>query len=397
MSTVSPGPRTTPRRIRHSEGGGALGFFETQADVRAFTRARLFEPGARTPVAVRFSRTLGFLGGPDSWRDVRGFAVKFFTPDGEYDLVGNNSPVFFLRDDAKFASLVRAQDLVSDENLYHHERLWDFYTRTPQTAHQVTWLLADRGIPASWRHLDGFGVHTFAWRNEQGERFWVRYHLRTDQGHRWLSEREAAGIPQAEVDYYRDDLRAAIEGGDEPAWTVFVQIMAEGDARACAFDPFDATKVWPKSGCPLRRIGRLVLDRLPDDEQADIEGVGFSPTNLVPGIEPSPDPLLRARSVGYPFFSEHRVGRRPTEPVTDWPVAPRTWPTDDFGQAGAFVRDVLDDAARARLAATIAAHLRPVSDAGLIVRALGYWHAVDPALSRSVAAELTSQRHSAAS
>lgn len=390
MSTTVPAAdRRVPRRVRHSEGGGALGFFEATGDVTALTRAALFQPGARTDVVVRFSRTLGFRGGPDSWRDVRGFAVKFFTDDGEYDLVGNNSPVFFLRDDAKFASMVVAQNLKSPSPLYDYDRLWDFYTRTPETAHQVAWLLSDRGIPASWRHQDGFGVHTFAWIDAEGARVWVRYHLRTDQGHRTLSDDEAAAVPGDEADYFRDDLRAAIDRGDPPSWTLAVQVMSDRHVRASSFDPFDATKVWPKGDHPLQVVGRLVLDRNAEDEHEQVEAATFSPSNLVPGIGPSPDPLLRARSVGYPTFAQHRGGRRAAPALAEWPAAPRAWAPDDFGQAGDLVRNVLDDAGRARLAATIARHVEPIVDPRIVQRVLRYWRNVDVGLAERVARALS--------
>jgi catalase len=388
-------------RIRHSKGGGALGFFHTTGDVRAFTHAGLFRPGIRTDVVVRFSATLGYRGSREAWRDLRGFAVKFLTPDGEYDLVGNNSPVFFLRDEAAFASLVVAHKMYKDGAVFDHDRLWDFWTTHPESAHQVAWLLGDRGIPRTWRHQDGFGSHTFQWVNAAGERFWVKYHLRTDQGIENLSERDTESIDGTEVDHQRADLRAAIDRGDHPSWTLSVQVMPYEDARTDAFNAFDLTKVWPQADYPLIEVGRLVLDRNPDDELAEIEQAAFAPSSFVPGIGPSPDPMLLSRIDAYWRFHQHRVqdgvARRPPAPFAasdggwddDLARRARTWnPDDDFRQAGDLVRRVFDDAARVRLRATVVAQLAEITDPALRQRAIAFWHRIDEAEGAAIAAAL---------
>jgi catalase len=299
-----------PVRVRHQEGGGALGRFEATRDVSRYTVALPFQPGAQTPVVVRFSSTISRAGLPDSWRDVRGFAVKFLAADGDYDIVGNNSPVFFINDDAKFASLVVALKLHGDgavDELFDYDRVWTFWTLHPESAHQVTWLLSDRGIPRTWRHQDGFGTHTYQWINAAGERFWVKYHFRTDQGNEFLSQDEAGQIASSEVDYYREDLSRAIEHGDHPSWSLSVQAMPYEDAKRYRFNPFDITKVWPKNDYPLIPVGRLVLDRNPVDFVAQIEQAAFSPSNFIDGIGPSPDKMLQARMRSYMLLDWCRV------------------------------------------------------------------------------------------
>lgn len=396
---ADPGP--VPVRIRHSKGGGARGHFLTTGDVRAFTHAGLFQPGVRTDVVVRFSATLGYRGSREAWRDLRGFAVKFLTPDGEYDLVGNNSPVFFLRDEAAFASLVVAHKMYRDGTVFDHDRLWDFWTTHPESAHQVAWLLGDRGIPRSWRHQDGFGSHTFQWVNAAGERFWVKYHLRTDQGVENLAEQDAERIDGTEVDHQRADLRAAIDRGEHPSWTLSVQVMPYEDARTDAFNAFDLTKVWPKAEYPLVEVGRLVLDRNPDDELAEIEQAAFAPSSFVPGIGPSPDPMLLSRIDAYWRFHRHRVqdGIASRPPVEfrasavgwddDFARRARTWdPDDDFRQAGDLVRRVLDDDERARLRGTVVSQLAEITDPALRERAIAFWHRIDDAEGAAVAAAL---------
>ncbi len=386
--TADQGP--VPVRIRHSKGGGALGYFQTTGDVSGFTSAGLFQPGARVDVVVRFSATLGYRGSREAWRDLRGFAVKFLTPDGEYDLVGNNSPVFFLRDEAKFASLVVAQKMYRDGAVFDYDRLWEFWTSNPETAHQVAWLLSDRGIPLSWRHQDGFGSHTYQWINASGERFWVKYHLRSDQGTPSLTDAETELIAESEVDHRRADLRAAIDRGEHPSWTLSVQLVPYEAARTDALNLFDLTKVWPKAEYPLVEIGRLVLDRNPEDEVGEIEQAAFAPSSFVPGIGPSPDPMLLSRIDSYWRFHQHRVqdefARRPAVPAPplqagwddDLARRAREWnPDDDFRQAGELVRRVLDDAGRERLRATLRAQLDELTDPVLHERVIAYWSRID--------------------
>lgn len=396
---ADPGP--VPVRIRHSKGGGARGYFETTRDVSAFTHAGLFQPDARTDVVVRFSATLGYRGSREAWRDLRGFAIKFLTADGEYDLVGNNSPVFFLRDEATFASLVVAHKMYKDGAVFDYDRLWDFWTTHPESAHQVVWLLGDRGIPRSWRHQDGFGSHTFQWVNAAGERFWVKYHLRTDQGIENLAEQEAERIDDTEVDHQRADLRAAIDRGDHPSWTLSVQVLPYEDARTDAFNAFDLTKTWPKAEYPLIEVGRLVLDRNPDDELAEIEQAAFAPSSFVPGIGPSPDPMLLSRIDAYWRFHQHRVqsefASRAPAPFAastdgwddDLARRARSWnPDDDFRQAGDLVRRVFDDGARERLRATAVSQLAEITDPALRDRAIAFWRRIDEVEGAAIAAAL---------
>ena len=388
-------------RIRHSKGGGARGYFETTDDVSAFTHAGLFQPGVRTDVVVRFSATLGYRGSREAWRDLRGFAIKFLTADGEYDLVGNNSPVFFLRDEATFASLVVAHKMYKDGAVFDYDRLWDFWTTHPESAHQVVWLLGDRGIPRSWRHQDGFGSHTFQWVNAAGERFWVKYHLRTDQGIENLTEQETESIDDTEVDHQRADLRAAIDRGEHPSWTLSVQVLPYEDARTDAFNAFDLTKTWPKEEHPLVEVGRLVLDRNPDDELAEIEQAAFAPSSFVPGIGPSPDPMLLSRIDAYWRFHQHRVqsgfASRAPAPFAasldgwddDLARRARIWnPDDDFRQAGDLVRRVFDDGERERLRATVVSQLGEITDPALRAGAIAFWHRIDEAEGAAIAAAL---------
>lgn len=389
-------------RIRHSEGGGATGRFEVTHDVSGFTRASLFQLGEWVPALVRFSSTLGFHSSPDAWRDIRGFAVKFLTADGEYDLVGNNSPVFFLNDDRAFSQLVVAQKLYPTggrQAAFDLDRLWAFWLQHPESAHQVTWLLGDRGIPRSWRHQDGFGTHTFRWENAAGEAFWVKYHLRSGQGSAHLTSDEVSALDVAEVEYFRGDLRASIARGDQPSWELRVQVMPDAQAADYRFNPFDITKVWPTSDFPLLPVGRLVLDRNPDDEVIEIEQAAFSPGAFVPGIGPSPDRMLQARIAGYPTFHRHRISTRTAEvgqadaataalfdETALRRAARRHRDDDDFVQAGALVRDVLDDPARTRLVATFAEHVAPVKDPLLRGRVIDFCRRIDPQFGDGVAA-----------
>ncbi|GGF22295.1 catalase [Subtercola lobariae] len=398
--------------------------FETTHDVSGYTAASLFQAGARVETVVRFSTTIGHLELPDAWRDVRGFAVKFRTDDGDYDLVGNNSPVFFLNDPIKFASLVRAVAVrrgssgqnpagaPSFDELFDYDRLWEFFTTHTETAHQVTWLFGDRGIPLSWRHLDGFGTHTYQWVNALGERFWVKYHFISEQGTAFLDEQQVAGIEETEVGYYSADLAAAIDRGEHPAWSLFVQIMPYDEAERYRFNPFDVTKIWAKADFPLVPVGRLVLDRNPGDFEAQIEQAAFSPASIVPGVGPSPDTMLQARIASYPNFHKHRVvldrAQRPTEsaPGVDLETRAERWEDDaellasaaavhaeddDFAQAGTLVRSVLDDAARTRLVTTIAQHIAPVKSPEIRERAFRYWQSVDESLGRRIRALFVEQ------
>ena len=430
-----------PERIVHAKGGGAFGTFVTTHDVSAYTRASLFQPGASVDVLARFSTVAGEQGSPDTWRDPRGFALKFYTDEGNYDLVGNNTPVFFIRDGIKFPDFIHSQKRLPGTHLRDHDMQWDFWTLSPETAHQVTWLMGDRGLPASWRHMDGFGSHTYQWINAAGERFWVKYHFKTHQGIEILSQTDADRIAGEDADFHIRDLSEAIKRGDYPSWTLSVQIMPYDDAANYRFNPFDLTKVWPHADYPLHEVGTMTLTRNPENYFAQIEQATFAPSNFVPGIAASPDKMLLARIFSYADAHRYRVGTNHAQlpvnaavsPVNSYskdgamrhgfnseetPVyAPNShggphadparhgndagWESDgelvraaaalhadddDFGQAGTLVREVLDDAARDRLVANIAGHVSKVTDAGLRQRVYQYWTNVDATLGARVAA-----------
>ncbi|MCJ1698084.1 catalase [Rathayibacter festucae] len=432
-----------PERVVHAKGGGAFGRFVTTGDVSAYTRAALFQPGVETEMLARFSTVAGEQGSPDTWRDPRGFALKFYTSEGNYDLVGNNTPVFFLRDGIKFPDFIRSQKRLPGTHLRDHDMQWDFWTLSPESAHQVTWLMGDRGLPSSWRHMDGFGSHTYQWVNAAGERFWVKYHFKTNQGIEILSQEQADQIAGEDADFHIRDLSAAIDRGDHPSWTLSVQVMPYADAESYRFNPFDLTKVWPHADCPLIEVGTMTLDRNPENYFAQIEQATFAPSNFVPGIEASPDKMLLARIFSYADAHRYRVGTNHAQlpvnaaksPVHSYskdgamrfdfqrsevPVyAPNTmggahadparaaegpgWETDgaltraaatlhpeddDFGQAGTLYRDVLDDDAKARLVANIAGHVSKVTRPELRQRVLQYWANVDSSLSQRVAEAL---------
>jgi len=299
-----------PERVVHAVGSGAHGTFEvTSADVPRWTRMRMMsEVGKRTEVFARFSTVAGSKGAPDAVRDPRGFAVKFYTEDGNWDLAGNDTPIFFLRDPIKFPDFIHSQKYDPYTNQQEPENVWDFFSLSPETTHQFTWLFGDRGIPASYRHMDGFGSHTFQWVNAAGERFWVKFHFKTDQGIRCLTSEEAARAAGANPQHHQQDLVEAIDRGEFPSWTLKVQIMPEADASTYRFNPFDLTKVWPYADYPLIEIGKMVLDRNPENYFADVEQAAFDPGNFVPGVGPSPDKMLQARLFAYGDAHRYRLG-----------------------------------------------------------------------------------------
>jgi len=298
-----------PERVVHAKGGGAHGFFEVTEDVTQFTKAAFLSAvGKRTPMFARFSTVAGEQGFPDTVRDPRGFALKFYTEEGNFDMVGNNTPVFFVRDPSKFQDFIHSQKRLPDTGMHSHEMQWDFWTLSPESAHQVTILMSDRGIPASWRHQHGFSSHTYSWVNAGGERFWVKYHFKTEQGIENLPEADADRIAGEDPDYHRRDLIEAIDTGDHPSWRLEVQIMPFEEAADYRFNPFDLTKVWPKSDYPPITVGRLTLDRNPENFFAEVEQAAFKPANLVPGTGLSPDKMLMARIFSYHDTHLHRVG-----------------------------------------------------------------------------------------
>ncbi|MFC6152200.1 catalase [Nocardioides yefusunii] len=428
-----------PERQPHAKGGGAHGHFEVTHDVSGFTKAAFLQPGTKTDVLARFSTVAGERGSPDTWRDPRGFSLKFYTTEGNFDLVGNNTPVFFLRDPMKFQNFIRSQKRRAANNLRDHDMQWDFWTLSPESAHQVTWLMGDRGIPKTWRHMNGYGSHTYMWVNAQGERFWVKYHFKTDQGIDFLPQDEADRLAGADGDYHQRDLFDSLEKGDHPSWTLKVQVMPYADAKDYRFNPFDLTKVWPHGDYPLQEVGRLTLDRNVTDYHSEIEQAAFQPNNMVPGTGLSPDKMLLARGFSYADAHRARLGvnyeqipvNRPKSPVNSYskdgamridlaadPVyspnsyggpAPdvekypedAVWHSDgelvrsaytlhaeddDWGQAGTLVREVMDDAARQRLVDNAAGHLADGVSEPILERAFEYWRNVDTEIGDRIAA-----------
>jgi catalase len=431
-----------PERIVHAKGGGAFGTFEVTEDVSAFTKAALFQPGAVTETVQRFSSVAGEQGSPDTWRDVRGFSVKFYTTEGNYDIVGNNTPVFFIRDGIKFPDFIHSQKRLPGSGLRDADMQWDFWTLSPESAHQVTYLMGDRGLPRSWREMPGYGSHTFEWINAAGEQFWVKYHFHSQQGNVEMGGSEAELIAGADADYYRRDLYEAIEAGNFPAWDVFVQVMPYADAAEYRFNPFDLTKVWPHSDYPLIKVGVHTLNRNPENFFAEIEQAAFSPANTVPGIGISPDKMLMARVFSYPDAQRYRVGTNYNEipvnapknatanysqdgaarhgfkpasapvyapnsfggPVADPAAAAEpNWENDgalvrsaatlhseddDFGQAGTLYREVYTPEAKQRLLETLTGAVGGVQSPVIKERAIQYWTSVDATLGALLRAEL---------
>ncbi|MED3937008.1 catalase KatA [Priestia megaterium] len=298
-----------PERVVHAKGAGAHGYFEVTNDVSSYTKAAfLSEVGKRTPLFARFSTVAGENGSADTVRDPRGFAVKFYTEEGNYDLVGNNTPVFFIRDAIKFPDFIHTQKRDPRTHLKNPTAVWDFWSLSPESLHQVSILMSDRGIPATLRHMHGFGSHTFKWVNTEGDGVWVKYHFKTEQGVKNLSPDVAAKLAGENPDYHTEDLFNAIEKGDFPSWKLYVQIMPLEDADTYRFDPFDVTKVWSQKDYPLIEVGRMVLDRNPENYFAEVEQATFSPGTLVPGIDVSPDKMLQGRLFAYSDAHRYRVG-----------------------------------------------------------------------------------------
>jgi catalase len=426
-----------PERVVHAKGGGAHGYFEVIGnDAAQWTKADFLQPGRRTEVFVRFSTVAGELGSSDTVRDPRGFAIKFYTEHGNYDMVGNNTPVFFIRDPQKFSDFIHSQKRRADTHTRDNNMQWDFWTLSPESAHQVTWLMGDRGIPRTWRHMNGYSSHTYMWVNAGGERYFVKYHFKTDQGAEALTEDEAKAIVAEDGDFHLRDLYDAISRRDNPSWTLQMQVMPFEEAADYHFNPFDLTKVWPHEDYPLHTVGRLVLDRNPEDYFAEVEQSAFEPANLVPGIGPSPDKMLLGRLLSYPDAHRYRIGtnylqlpinaphspvhsynkdgamaqRNPGDPVyapnsaggpaADPAYADASWSVtgeivraaytrrrddDDFVQPGTLYRKVLDEAARERLVRAIAGHLGNGVSEPVLGRALEYWRQVDDDLGARVA------------
>jgi catalase len=299
-----------PERVVHAVGSGAYGYLEvTNPDVSKWTKMRIFEKlGKKTDMFARFSVVANSRGGPDLARDPRGFAMKFYTEDGNWDLVGNNTPVFFLRDGIKFPDFIHSQKQDPFTNRQEPDNVWDFFSHSPEATHQFTILFSDRGIPASYRCMDGFGSHTFQWVNAKDERFWVKFHFKTSQGIKNFTSEEAAVQAGKDSFYCHRDLYQSIEKGDFPSWKLYVQVMPDEEAAKYRIDPFDVTKVWNHKDYPLIEIGKLVLNRAPENYFAETEQAAFDPSHFVPGIGPSPDRMLQARLFGYGDAHRYRLG-----------------------------------------------------------------------------------------
>ena len=298
-----------PERRMHAKGSAAYGTFTVTHDITQYTRAKIFSSiGKKTDLFSRMSTVAGERGAADAERDIRGFALKFYTEEGNWDLVGNNTPVFFLRDPLKFPDLNHAVKRDPRTNLRSAQNNWDFWSSLPEALHQVTIVMSDRGIPASYRHMHGFGSHTFSFINAQNERFWVKFNWRTQQGIKNLTDQEAeAAVGQCRETHQRD-LYEAIERGDFPKWTMYVQIMPEKDAEKVPYHPFDLTKVWPHTDYPLIEVGVIEFNRNPENYFAEVEQAAFNPANVVPGISFSPDKMLQGRLFSYGDAQRYRLG-----------------------------------------------------------------------------------------
>jgi len=299
-----------PERVVHAKGSGAYGSFTvTNPDIAKYTTAKLFDKvGKQTPTFIRFSTVGGEKGSADTERDPRGFALKFYTEEGNWDMVGNNTPVFFIRDPLKFSDFIHTQKRDPETNLKSPTMMWDFWSLSPESLHQVTILFSDRGTPDGYRHMDGFSSHTFSLINAKGELFYCKWHFKTKQGIKNFTREQADHMKSVDMDYSQNDLFHAIKNGDFPKWAVKVQIMPEADAATYHINPFDLTKVWPHGDYPLIDVGELELNRNPVNYFAEVEQAAFEPRNIVPGMGYSPDKMLQGRLISYPDAHRYRLG-----------------------------------------------------------------------------------------
>ncbi|MCU1758798.1 catalase [Pseudomonas sp. 14P_8.1_Bac3] len=298
-----------PERRMHAKGSGAYGTFTVTQDVTRYTKAKLFsEVGKQTPIFTRFSTVAGERGAADAERDIRGFALKFYTEQGNWDLVGNNTPVFFFRDPLRFPDLNHAVKRDPRTGMRNAQSNWDFWTSLPEALHQITILMSERGIPRSYRHMHGFGSHTFSLINADNERYWVKFTFKSQQGIQNLSDAEAQTLIGQDRESHHRDLYDSIEAGDFPRWTFYIQVMSEAQAGEHAVNPFDLTKVWPHQDYPLMEVGHFELNRNPENVFAEVEQAAFSPSNVVPGIGFSPDRMLQARLFAYGDAARYRLG-----------------------------------------------------------------------------------------
>jgi len=427
-----------PERRVHAKGSGAYGTFTVNRDITHYTSAKLFEQiGKQTDTFLRFSTVGGERGSADTERDPRGFAVKFYTEEGNWDIVGNNTPVFFIRDPLKFPDFIHTQKRHPQSNLKNAQMMWDFWSHSPEALHQVTILFSDRGIPDGYRHMHGFGSHTYSLINAKGERTWVKWHFKTQQGIKNLAPADAARLAGTDPDYAQRDLFEAIERGDYPRWTVCIQVMSEAEAASRDENPFDVTKTWPQKDYPLIEVGVLELNRNPLNYFAEVEQAAFGPSNMVPGVGLSPDRMLQGRVFAYADAHRYRVGTNhqhlpvnaprcavnsyqrdgsmatgsygsaPNYEPNSYAEAPKQSPrhaepalalngsadrydhredTDYYSHAGALFR-LMSEAQKALLISNIAGTMAGVSE-DVIQRQLQYFFKADPAYGEGIAKAL---------
>ncbi|MCT7461216.1 catalase [Aliarcobacter cryaerophilus] len=297
-----------PERVVHAKGSGAFGVLEITEDISKYTKAKVLQKGEKTKLLLRFSTVAGERGAADAERDVRGFALKFYTKEGNWDLVGNNTPVFFVRDAYKFPDFIHTQKRDPQTNLRSNTAMWDFWSLSPESLHQVTILMSDRGLPKSYRNINGYGSHTYSLINSKNERFWVKFHFKTLQGIETITNKEAEAIVGKDRESNQRDLFENIEKGNFPKWSFEIQIMSDEEAKKCSFNPFDLTKVWPHGDYPMIKVGTMTLNENPKNYFQQVEQASFSPSNIVPGISYSPDKMLQARIFSYPDAQRYRVG-----------------------------------------------------------------------------------------
>lgn len=298
-----------PERVVHAKGAGAFGTFTVTHDITKYTKAKLFsEIGKQTQMFARFSQVAGEKGSADSERDPRGFALKFYTEDGNWDLVGNNTPVFFIKDAKKFSHFIHTQKRDPKTNCKNPTAIWDFWSLNPESLHQVMILMSDRGTPFSYRHMHGFGSHTFSFFNNKNERVWVKFHFKTMQGIKNFSGKEANEMRGIDPDQAQRDLVEAIERKDFPRWTLQIQVMTDEQTKNVKYNPFDVTKVWSHKDFPLIDVGIMELNRIPENYFRDVEQAAFAPAHVVDGISYSPDKMLQGRLLSYPDAQRYRLG-----------------------------------------------------------------------------------------
>ncbi|HLR81184.1 MAG TPA: catalase [Bacillota bacterium] len=424
-----------PERIVHAKGAGAHGYFEVTNDMSRYTKAAfLNEVGKRTPVFTRFSTVAGENGSADTVRDPRGFSVKFYTEEGNYDLVGNNTPIFFIRDAIKFPDFIHTQKRNPKTHLKDPNMVWDFWSLSPESLHQITYLHGDRGIPATFRHMNGYGSHTFKWVNDQGQAFWVKYHWISNQGVKGLDVKLAERLAGENPDYHIEDLYTAIQEEDYPTWTLYVQIIPYEDYKTYKWDLFDVTKTVSKKDYPRIEVGKMVLNRNPENYFAEVEQAAFSPGNFVPGIEASPDKMLQGRIFSYGDAHRYRLGinhhqipiNKPKADVHNYHrngymrvddnggSAPNYEPNsydgpvedplkkinpfevsgeadsvaydreDHFTQAGDLYRLMSDDE-KTRLIENFVNHMKPVEKEEIKLRQIGHFYKADPEFGERIA------------